>query len=60
MPFLIRAGQPRLHYELDDYTGLLDHPGVESAHDVQIVQPAMTATTLLHFIAAHDGIACRE
>jgi len=24
------------------------------------VQPAMTATTVLHFIAAHDGIACHE
>ncbi len=31
-----------------------------AAHSLQIVQPAMTATTVLHFIAAHDGIACHE
>ncbi len=30
------------------------------AHSLQIVQPAMTANTVLHFIAAHDGIACHE
>lgn len=31
-----------------------------AAHSLQIVQPAMTATTVLHFIAAHDGIPCHE
>lgn len=31
-----------------------------SAHSLQIVQPAMTANTVLQFIAAHDGIACHE
>ena len=31
-----------------------------AAHGVQIVQPALVATTVLHFIAAHDGITCHE
>ncbi len=31
-----------------------------SAHSLQIVQPALCASTILHFIAAHDGIACHE
>lgn len=31
-----------------------------AAHSLQIVHPAMTATTVLHFIAAHDGIPCHE
>ena len=31
-----------------------------AAHSLQIVQPALTATTVLHFIAAHDGITCHE
>jgi len=31
-----------------------------NAHSLQIVQPALTANTVLHFIAAHDGIACHE
>ena len=31
-----------------------------AAHSLQIVLPAMTANAVLHFIAAHDGIACHE
>lgn len=31
-----------------------------AAHSLHIVQPAMTANTVLHFIAAHDGMACHE
>ena len=31
-----------------------------AAHGVQIVQPALVATAVLHFIAAHDGITCHE
>jgi len=31
-----------------------------AAHSLQIVQPALTATTVLHFIAAHDGMVCHE
>lgn len=31
-----------------------------NAHSLQIVQPALTANTVLHFIAAHDGMACHE
>ena len=30
------------------------------AHSLQIVAPAICALTVLHFIARHDGIVCRE
>jgi hypothetical protein len=29
-------------------------------HMVQALEPAKCATHLLHFIAQHDGVACRE
>ena len=31
-----------------------------SFHKVQMVFPAGCATSLLHFMAQHDGISCRE
>ena len=31
-----------------------------NAHSLQIVAPAMCAQEVLHFIARHDGIPCRE
>jgi 3-oxoadipate enol-lactonase len=31
-----------------------------NAHSLQLVKPALTARTLLHFIAACDGIVCEE